>query len=628
MYTQISLKKRIFAFSIIIIFLSGLLICRLYYVQIERSDDLQVKALEQWLRDVPTTALRGEIKDRNGVTIVSSYSQYDIYVRHALVKDKEKESSDYAEVLELDFEEVYKKVTDYSISENLLTSGASKMQVEQLLERGVTSFVASESFKRNYNYGSLLSQILGFISTDGVGLSGIELYYDKYLKGIDGISLVEGDARGSEIEGASSYYIPSIDGMNIELTIDFMIQARVEEIMEKALNETRASSVSALVTNPKTGEILSVVTLPSYDLSNIPRDDLDSLNSLSRSFVINDSYEPGSTFKTIVAAIALDLGVANVNSSYYCPGYRIVDGVRTNCHKKTGHGPQTLTTGFVNSCNCVFMQVVSDIGVESFYKYMSLFHFDSTLGVDYPGEASGIIIDKNMAKTNDFLRMGFGQSIAITGLQLAQSIAAVSTNGYLMQPYFVKAISKSDGQVVYENAPTQLNQVVNSSIISSMQHIMAQVVLKGGGKASEVVGHTVGGKTGTAQKYDNGVVSMGNYIGSYICVSPVEDPEYLVLVIVDEPKTSIYGNIVATPVAGEILQAIYSLKGELEHTSEESKNKVEVPNLVGLTLTEAGSLLASIGLYYVTEGDGELVSYQSVKEGTIVSIGSSIMIKF
>ena len=496
MYTQISLKKRIFAFSIIVIFLAGLLIGRLYYVQIVKSDGLRVRALEQWLRDVPTMALRGEIKDRNGVTIVSSYSQYDIYVRHALVQDEEKESRIYAEILALDFEDVYNKVTDYSISENLLISGASKEQVMELLERGVSSFVASESFNRHYKYGSLLSQILGFTSIDGVGLSGLELYYDKYLKGVDGVSLVEGDARGSEIEGASSYYVPSIDGMNIELTIDFMIQAKVEEIMTKAIKETGASSVSALVTNPKTGEILSVVTLPSYDLSNIPRDDLESLNSLSRSFVINDSYEPGSTFKTVVAAIALDLGVANINSSYYCPGYRIVDGVRTNCHKKAGHGPQTLTTGFVNSCNCVFMQVVSDIGVENFYKYMSLFHFDSTLGVDYPGEASGIIIDKNLAKINDFLRMGFGQSIAITGLQLAQSIAAVSTNGYLMQPYFVKSISKSDGQIVYENSPTQLNQVVNSSIVSSMQHIMAQVVLKGGGKASEVTGHTVGGKTG------------------------------------------------------------------------------------------------------------------------------------
>lgn len=628
MYTNKSLKRRIFAFSTIVVFVATLLIARLYYIQVKSSSDLQVRALEQWLRDVPTTALRGDIVDRNGLTIVSSYSQYDIYVRQALVENAEQESRVYADVLELHYEEVYDRVTDYTMSENLLINGASKEQVEELLSRGLKSFVASENFSRNYNYNGLLSQIIGFTSSDGIGLSGLEQYYDKYLKGVDGISLVDGDARGSEIQDANSYYIPSIDGLNIELTIDFMIQAKVESIMQNALSSTGAKSVSTLVMNPKTGEILSIVTLPSYDLNNIPRDDLESLNLLSRSFLINDTYEPGSTFKTIVAAIALDLGVANINSSYYCPGYRIVDGVRTNCHKKTGHGPQTLTTGFVNSCNCVFMQVVSDIGVDNFYKYMTKFHMDSTLGIDYSGEATGIIIDKEMAKANDFLRMGFGQSIAITGLQLASAIGAISTNGYLMKPYFVKSIFNNDNEVVYSVEPTRLNQVVDSSIIESMKYIMAQVVLKGGGKASAVEGHTVGGKTGTAQKYDNGVVSKGNYIGSYICVSPVEDPEYLVLVIIDEPKTSIYGNIVATPVAGEILKAIYELKGENLNVEMSEENLVEVPNLVGKTLTEAGSLLASLGLYYVTEGNGNVVLHQSVKEGTKVTIGSSIMIGF
>ncbi|MBP3630130.1 MAG: PASTA domain-containing protein, partial [Clostridia bacterium] len=206
--------------------------------------------------------------------------------------------------------------------------------------------------------------------------------------------------------------------------------------------------------------------------------------------------------------------------------------------------------------------------------------------------------------------------------------ASVCTNGYLMKPYFVQSIYKSNGELLYANSPAQLNQVVNPSIVSSMQHIMEQVVLKGGGKASEVPGFSVGGKTGTAQKYDNGIVSTGNYIGSYICVSPVEDPEYLVLVIIDEPKTSIYGNIVATPVAGEILRAIYTLNGEIIEDDENSEKKIEVPKLVGLSLTEAGSLLSSLGLYYVTEGDGNIVTYQSVKEGTMVRVGSSIMIKF
>ena len=626
MYSHISLKRRIFVVSLVIVFVAVLLAGRLYYVQIYSSESLKTKALDQWLRDVPVSAKRGTITDRNGIDIVSSVSSYDVYVRQALVEEPEKEAKIYADILGLEYDKVYDKVTDYTISENLLVQNATKEQISKLLDMGISSFVASESFVRQYSYDSLLSQIIGFTSTDGVGLCGLEQYYNQYLSGVDGLSLVDSDARGKELEDATSYYVPSIDGLNIELTIDIKLQAEVEQIMAKSISETGAKSVSSLVMNPKTGEILSIVTLPSFDLNNIPRQDTDLLNTLTRSFIINDTYEPGSTFKTIVAAIALDLGVATINTPYYCPGYRIVDGVRTNCHKKTGHGPQTLTTGFINSCNCVFMQVVSDIGMENFYEYVEKFHFDSTLGIDYPGEASAIIIDKDLAITNDFLRMGFGQSIAITGLQLACAISSVCTDGYIKRPYFVKSIYNNDGEVVYKNQTTKLNQVVKQSVIKDMQYIMEQVVLRGGGKASKIEGHTVGGKTGTAQKYENGKISTGNYIGSYICASPIEDPEYVVLVIIDEPRSSIYGNIVATPVAGEILKVIYNADSTVANINEE--DMIEVPNVIGNTLTEAGSLLASLGLYYVTEGQGDIVTYQSILAGTKVQKGSSIMIRF
>ena len=222
--------------------------------------------------------------------------------------------------------------------------------------------------------------------------------------------------------------------------------------------------------------------------------------------------------------------------------------------------------------------------------------------------------------------MGFGQSIAITGLQLACAISSVCTDGYIKRPYFVKSIYNNDGEVVYKNQTTKLNQVVKQSVIKDMQYIMEQVVLRGGGKASKIEGHTVGGKTGTAQKYENGKISTGNYIGSYICASPIEDPEYVVLVIIDEPRSSIYGNIVATPVAGEILKVIYNIDSTIANINEE--DMIEVPNVIGNTLTEAGSLLASLGLYYVTEGQGDIVTYQSILAGTKVQKGSSIMIRF
>ena len=626
MYSNKSLWRRIIALSIVFISLFGLLIVRLYVVQIKNSQMLQTKALDQWLRDVPTNAKRGAITDCNGQIIVSSYSVYNIYVKSSLVENIEKETDIYSEVLNLDKELVLKKLKDKSLSENLLINGASKAQLQTLIDSGIKSFVASESWSRNYNYNSLLSQVIGFTSKDGNGVSGLELEYNKYLSGVNGFILSDGDAGGKTLNNAQTHYIPSIDGFNIELTIDFMLQAELEKITANACTSTGAKSVSTMVMNPKNGEILAINSYPSFNLNEVPREDLDLLNKLSRSFIINDTYEPGSTFKTIVAAIGLDLGVTDINHSYYCPGYRIVDGVRTNCHKKTGHGPQTLTTGFINSCNCVFMQLVSDIGIDNFYNYLSKFHMDSYLNIDYPGEATGIIIDKNFASYNDFLRMGFGQSIAISGLQLASSIGAVITDGYLVKPHFVKSIYSNNGDLVYKSEVSKLEKVVDEKVIKDMQYIMEQVVLRGGGKASAVEGKTVGGKTGTAQKIDNGVVSKTNYIGSYICASPIEDPEYLVLVIVDEPKTSIYGNIVATPVAGDILKAIYKLKGE--EISESEENKVVMPNVVGLSLTEAGSMLAGLGLYYVTEGDGKVVSYQSVKEGEKISVGSSIIIRF
>lgn len=627
MYSGKSLKRRITAIFVGVIFLMTAVVTRLYYIQIVQGKDLQKKATDQWLRDLPLSAKRGEIRDRNGVVLASSYSVYDIYVRPALVEDEISEARMYSEILKLDKEEVEDKIKNRKVSEILLASNVKKEELTRLIDSGIQSFSATENWKRHYHYDSLLAQILGFTTIDGVGQSGLELYYEKLLAGVDGASLVEGDAGGKLVQSSESYYIPPISGLNLDLTIDFNIQSAVETIMADAMEENGSVSGSALVMNPKTGEILSVVTLPSVDLNEIDRNDTKSLFSLSRSFLISDTYEPGSTFKTIVAGIALDLGVVSVDTGFYCPGYMIVDGVRTNCHKKTGHGSQTLLTGFTNSCNCVFMQVAKLIGQENFYKYLTKLGLDSAPKLDYPSVSNSLIIPAQELSTNDFYRNGFGHSIAISGLQLMTSISAMMTDGKLRTPYLLKGATSDDGEYVYSASPQVSTEAVSSSIVKDMQRLMENVVLKGGGKASAIDGQTVGGKTGTAQKYENGVVSTGKYIGSYICYSPVEDPRYAVLVIFDEPKSSIYGNIVATPVAGEILKAIYKLEGQ--HVGENlTSEKVIVPNLIGMSLTEAGALLASLGLYYVVEGEGDKIVYQSLVAGEEVESGSSIMIKF
>ena len=630
MYTKKNIKRRLIALGVLFILLASGLIGRLYYIQIINGENMQSKAVEQWLRDVPVSAKRGSIYDRNGVLLATSETCYDIYVKPTLVKDIKTESKVYADILSINEEDVENKISDYTISEVLLKKEVSKNQIQSLLDYDLKSFVATENYTRNYCYGDYLSQILGYVSVDQEGQAGLELYYENYLKGTDGVSLTEGDASGKTIEGKPSEYLPSIDGLDLNLTIDFAIQQEVEKIMEKAKNETGAKSVTALVTDPNTGEILAVTTKPSINLNEIPRDDLDALNSLTRAFSICDTYEPGSTFKTITVAIGLDLGVTSVGHGYFCPGFMMIDGVRTNCHKKTGHGPQTLAQGYTNSCNCVLMQLMQDIGVENFYNYVEKFHLEETLGIDFPSETCGIVIPKQNTTRNDFLRNSFGQSIAISPLQLSSCISAVVTDGYLKKPQFLKSLTTSDGQIVFENSPTNIEKVVSENIISDMRYVMQLVVEKGGGKASKVDGFTVAGKTGTAQKYDNGVVSTGNYIGSYICFSPVENPKYMVSVIIDEPKTSIYGNIVATPVAGEILTAIFNIRGDKPTEVEESDKKVqiEVPNVVGMTLTEANALLASSGFYVLTEGDDAKVNSQIPLAGSVANVGDSVLIKF
>lgn len=628
MYTAKSLNRRIVAIFVCIVFGMTLLAGRLYYIQTIIGEDLRLKASEQWLRDLPLSAERGAIVDRNGVTLASSYSVYDVYIRPALVEDVKSEAIIYSNILGLEQSEIEKKLSDYTISESLLISNISKEKLNELINSNLKSFSATENWARYYNYGTLLSQILGFTTTDGVGQSGMELYYDQFLAGVDGSSMVEGDAGGKEIEGSETYYIPPIKGVNIELTIDFKIQSEVEKILSNAINSNGSKSGSALVVNPQTGEILAVATLPSLNLNELDRNNTDELFGLSRSFLISDTYEPGSTFKTIVAAMALDLGLVDENTGFYCPGYMIIDGVRANCHKKTGHGSQTLMSGFCNSCNCVFMQVAKLIGMDNFYKYLSLFGLDLAPKIDYPSVANSLIIPKQDLTTNDFYRNGFGHSIAISGLQLMMAISATVTDGNLLSPYLLKRAYLDSGEIVYSASKQVVHNAVNSNIVGVMQRLMKNVVDHGGGKASSVEGFTVGGKTGTAQKYENGIVSTGKYIGSYICYSPIENPRYGVLVIFDEPQSSIYGNIVATPVAGEILKAIYTIEGQTVTDQDNLKDMVVVPNVKGMSLTEAGALLTSLGFYYVTEGEGNFVTYQSIAPDTKVIKGSSIMIRF
>lgn len=629
MYTTHSLSRRIIALVLVIIFASVGLVARLFYIQIVQGRNLQSRALDQWMRDLPLTAQRGSITDRNGVVLASSYSVYDVYVKPVLVEDVDRDSQIYSLVLKLDLNETKEKISNRNISEVLIAKRVEKSKIDELLTFGIKSFVATENWERYYEYGDYLSQILGFVSADGVGQAGIELFYNTYLAGFDGISLIESDAKGSETKSSTSYYIPSIAGLSVALTIDFAIQAEVEKIISDVCLQTGAKSATAIVMDPNTGELLAITTKPSMSLNSIDRDDLETLYSLTRSFAISDSYEPGSTFKAITAAIAIDCGVSSPSHMYYCPGYRIIDGVRVNCHKKTGHGSQSLTQGLCNSCNCVFMEVINNVGKERFFKYVDRFHFGNTLGIDFPSESTGIVIDKNLMTMNDFLRNGFGQSISVSALQLASAVSSIITDGYLKKPYLVSKIVNSEGSEVFSQTPTILNKVVEKSVTTQINYMLEKVVNGGGGKMAYLPGYSIAGKTGTAQKYDsNGRIAEGKYIASFFGYAPHDVPQFFVSVLIDEPKSSIYGNVIAAPCVKDIFQKIFEIRKILPNGEVDEREEFELPELVGMTMTEAGAILASLELYYVTEGEGDRVLFVAPTAGTMVKRGDVILLKF
>ncbi len=632
-YTSVSIKKRLTALTLCIFFVILLLCGKLFYLQILNGWTLSTKGLSQWLRDLPITALRGSITDRNNVVLASSYTTYDCYIRESDIDDVDKVVAVLTSNLEIDADEIYQKLEKYNYSELLIESQIEKEVVQSILNNYQSGIFFTATTTRNYNYDSMLCQIVGFLSSDGNGQSGLEAFYNQYLKGVDGVTLVESDLKGSTLDNSVVYYIDSIDGLNLQLTIDFQIQSGVEEILQQALDQTGAKSASAIVTDPNTGEILSVATLPSYNLNNPDRSNLETLNALSRASTITDTYEPGSTFKIIVAAIALQEGIVQTSTCFYCGGYRIVNGVRINCSRRSGHGTQTLQDGLNNSCNCVFMDLIAQIGIKKFYWYLSQLGYDTTLGLDFPGETKAVLMPQSLVTDPDLYRMGFGQTIAISPLELINSVCAVINGGKVMQPYLVKSITTSSGEVVYTKVPTALNTVFSSSVSKKMNAMLEQVVSKGGGKYARIDGYNIAGKTGTAQKYQNGAIAQGKYVASFIGYYPADNPQYCVLVTIDEPQGAYYGGIVAAPVAKSIFQTIIDVRySEAQANSNYNyslaENDIVLPSLIGMTLAEAGSTLASLGLQYLVSGEGDYVTAQIAGPGTMVKEGDIVLLIF
>lgn len=626
-----SLQKRLLAIFLLVISIFFALIIRLFIIQIIQSDWLTKKAASQWTRDLPINAKRGNITDVNGASLAESYSSYDVYVRASMVEEPVKVAQLLSQVIGLNYEDTFKKVTNTTISEVLIKLQLDDVSAKKIIDANLKGVLLSENNKRYYPYGDLLTQVLGFTTIDNVGQSGIELYADKYLQGVKGYALEESDVNGVKIDNTLSTYIPSVDGCNVTLTIDVNIQQIVEDALKVLCEEQKPKTATAIVMNPNTGEIVAMSSKPSFDLNNPPRDNVEELLNNARNLSIVDVYEPGSTFKVLTTATALEQKVTNPNESFYDPGYRIVDGEKIKCWKLIGHGQQTMTDGLCNSCNSVFVDLALRLGTETMYEYFEKYGFGNTLGVDFLGEASGILMNQESVKKVDLARMGFGQAVAVSPIQLINAICSVVNGGKLYKPYFIKEITDVNDKVVSRNTPTVLNETISEQTSAQIREMLEKVVTKSNAINAFIPGYRVSGKTGTSQKYEDGKI-VQKYVSSFVGAFPADKPEYVVLVIADEPSAGNYfGSVVATPYAKLIFEGIIKYKNyaPTENVEEDEKlleKNILMPNLVGLSLTKAVALLSSLGLQYEIAGEGEYVTSQTPPPNTYVFKNSIVIL--
>lgn len=541
------------------------------------EDELNYLALDQWTREIPVVAGRGQIVDRNGELLAGNAASYSVFARANAVKDADGCAEVLSSALGISYEEVLKKLTDKSKSEISVVRHAEKSVVEKIEGKNLDGVYYARDNTRIYPYGDLACQLIGFTSFDQSGSTGVEQYYNKYLAGENGEILFESDLVGVDLKGATAAYVPATDGLNLKLTVDYRIQSAAEERMKKVLEESNAKGARCVVLDPRDGSVLAMVNLPSYDLNDIPRDDLSLLNDESRNRLVSDIYEPGSTFKIVTAAANIEetlKGNANALSLdhiYPSSRTRTVDGTKIKCwsdHANGKHSNQTLAEALNNSCNPCFVDIALSLGKETFYRYLTAFRFGKATGVDFSGEAIGMLLPESTVQNCDLARIGFGQTIAVTPLQLAAAAASAVNGGYYYAPRIVNEIYSSDNSVREKIQPNLLGRTVSGEASKILSSMLEGVVRDGSGKHAYIEGYRVAGKTGTAQKYENGVIAQGKYVSSFLGYFPANAPRYLALIIVDEPQGSYYGSTVAAPCAKDIFQKIIEIN-RLEPFTEE-----------------------------------------------------------
>ncbi|MBE5791702.1 MAG: PASTA domain-containing protein [Clostridia bacterium] len=606
---------------------------RLFYLTVIDSQNLQQKAKSQWTMEAIIQPKRGSILDRNGSVLAQSATAYTLSASPRRIENKISLASVLSPLLEMDVNAVYARISDttkggvtvkrqldYETVQRLKLMMAESSKNGENLYDGL--YLDNDS-KRYYPNGAFATQLLGLTTIDGVGQAGLESALNNYLMGKTGRVVQEIDGKGKSLGISSGEYVSAVNGSDVYLTIDKSIQGYAEKAAREAMEVNGAQAVRVLVMNPDTGEILASVSKPDYDPNDPPRDDVKTLTSLMRNTVISDAYEPGSTFKMITMSACLEEKLTNLGEHFFCSGSVYVEGGRVRCWGNP-HGSESLTEALENSCNPVFVELGLRLGTETFYDYLEAFGFGEKTGVDIPGEGAGIVIARNRVKRVDIARIGFGQSIAVTPLQLLSAACAVVNGGKLMQPYVIKEIRSEDGTLIEKTEPTVRATPISEETSSTMRKMLESVVTNGGGKNAYIAGYHVGGKTGTAQVYVDGKVSSDMHIGSFLGFAPMDHPKVAVLFIVDRADLRPdYGSVTAAPFARDILYQSLVHMG-VSKDEEIQLEAVPVPSVEGESLSGAIRSLKNAGFRYIISGDGSLIASQlpapgaSMQEGSIV----------
>ncbi len=630
------IRRRIALLMAIFLALFLVLCARLFHLQVIRGEELQLRAQAQWTSESMIHPTRGRIYDRSGKVLAMSATAYTLSVNPRQVSSPEAMADVLASVIDMDRESIAKKAYDRSKGGAVIKRQLPRetaQEVRSLIARHASAgsnvldgLYLEEESRRYYPMGSLACQVLGLTAIDGVGQAGLEQSLDGYLSGKAGRILEEIDGKGRELSYSVSEYIAAVEGGSVTLTIDASIQAFAERAAREAMAVNNAKSVRVICMDPDTGEILAMVNKPDYDLNDPPRSDVDMLTARMRNRCVTDAYEPGSTFKILTSAAALDSGLVSPAEGFYCSGSTYVEGGRIKCWGKP-HGAESFAQALQNSCNPVFVEMGLRLGTDRFYKYLNAFGLGRSTGSDLSGEADGILISESRVKRVDIARIGFGQSVAVTPLQLIRAVCAAINGGRLMRPYIVRSISDVDGNLIAVNNPQVIGNPISEKTSQTMRTLLEDVVKYGGGKNAAVSGYRVGGKTGTAQVYVNGAVSSDTHIGSFIGFAPADDPKICVLLIVDEADVAVdYGSVTAAPYAGELLRQALIYMGIAPNSDAPDPVSVQVPDFSEMTVQEAERAAAEIGLECVENGTGERITGQLPAAGAEMLSGSIVML--